>query len=433
MSYTYGGFVISTYQTEDNRNHKLLYEKWLDPKKCRGKSPNILDFSQHKKRIAIWTGPAWEPWDRGKVDEGMAGSETWAAYIAREFVRRGFETTVYNHLPDDKKEEVILDPVEDVGEDCPRAVRYRDHTQMMKDIQYQYIDYFISSRSTEPLRVSLHAGRHYVMIHDIWISGDKNYDIVSWKTQGYAYLSEWHKRFLIEHHKIPAEKMFLTANGVVQELYQDLDSYEKKNQMVYSSSPDRGLYQLLQMLPEIRKGVPDFQLLIAYGFYNWESAAKTRGDKQSLALIAKIKKLIEQQSGIVYLDRISKKELAEHQKESKVWLYPTWFQETFCVGAVENGLCRNALLATDIAGLKTTVGDAGILLPPKGLSRDGEYPREFQEMFVQKSIDFLTNEDLRRAWASRAYEKMQAYRWNKIVDGWLKQFTGVSTEEVGHE
>lgn len=392
-----------SYDKEDITNHIILKDKWKKP------------------RIAIWTGPAWEPWNRQKVDEGMAGSETWAAYLARAFVKKGFDVTVYNDVLAPSKDDVVVDPVVEGGKHYG-DVRYVDYTKMAEDIRYLYVDYFISSRNAEVLKQSLHAGKHYVMIHDVWLNSDPNADVVAWKTQGYAYLSEWHKGFLQAHHKqMPPEKMFLTANGVVHELYEGVKDEDKVNMSIYSSSPDRGLYQLLQMVPEIRKAVPDFTLKICYGFLNWEEACKKRNDQRGMAFIQKIKKAMEQ-PGVEYLGRVDKKTLAELQKKSKVWLFPTWFDETFCVGSLEAGLSHNAILTTDKGGLKTTVGSAGILLPPDGLSMNGEYPKTYTDKFIEEAIKLFTDEEYRRSWADKAREKMSVYTWDRIADDWVKQF-----------
>jgi glycosyltransferase involved in cell wall biosynthesis len=408
----FGGVTRGAYQSEDKEsydredvaNHLMLKEKWKKP------------------RIAIWTGPAWEPWNRQKVDEGMAGSETWAAYLARAFVKKGFEVTVYNDLLARSKDDVVLDPVVE-GSTHYGDVRYVDHSKMLEDIRYKYIEYFISSRNAEILKNSLHAGRHYVMVHDVWLHPDPNADVVAWKTQGYAYLSEWHKEFLLSHHKqMPPEKMFMTANGVVTEWYAGVDENAKRNMAVYSSSPDRGLYQLLGMLPDIRRAVPDFTLKVCYGFYNWEEACKRRNDQRGMAFIAKIKEAMNQ-PGVEYVGRVDKRTLADYQKQAKVWLYPTWFDETFCCGASEAGFSQNAILSTNKGGLKTTVGSAGILLPSEGLSMDGSYPKSYTDRFVSEAIKLLTDEGYRRQWADRAFDKMQGYTWDKIADDWIQRFS----------
>ena len=300
-----------SYKKEDMENHVKMRRKW------------------DKERVVIWTGPAWEKWDRAKVDEGMAGSETWAAYLAREFVKKGYRTTIYNDLRTDDKTKSVLDPVHDADDKLVGEVIYRDHTNLLADIQYDVVDYFISSRSLEPLKSNVHSLKSYVMIHDVWISGDPATDIMAWRIQKYAYLSEWHKQFLMQHHKMPEDKMFLTANGVDNTLYADVDQYQKKNQTVYSSSLDRGLYQFLRMLPEIRKAVPDFKVIVCYGMLNWEESIKARNDTQAMELLNKIKALMEQ-PGVEYRGRVSKKVLSGLQKESKVFLFPSWFSETFC-------------------------------------------------------------------------------------------------------
>jgi glycosyltransferase involved in cell wall biosynthesis len=287
-----------------------------------------------------------------------------------------------------------------------------------EDVKYLYVDYFISSRSVVPLKNKLHSHHHYVIIHDIWLSQDPNYDIMQWKVEKYAYLSEWHKQFLMKHHKIPENKLFLTANGENFKNYEDVDTYTKKNQTVYGSSPDRGLYELLQILPKIREEIPDFNLIIAYGFYNWESMCKQRKDERGLQEVSRVKKAMDQ-PGVTYVDRLDKKTLAMYQKESKVWLYPTWFSESFCISALTAGLAKTAILTSKYAGLISTVGDAGILL--EGDSKSEEYLNNF----TAEAIKLLKDDDYRITWANKAHKKMQEYSWDIIAEGWIKQFKGI--------
>jgi glycosyltransferase involved in cell wall biosynthesis len=388
-----------SYKKEDQENHLMYKAKWC------------------KERILIWTGPAYEPWNKQKVDEGMAGSETWATYLGEAFTRKGYDVIIYNDLLVEDKNETIFEPVGGSTD----TVKYRHYSKLEEDVKYLYVDYFISSRSVAPFKNRLHTHHHYVQIHDVFIHPDPNFDIMLWKVEKYAYLSEWHKMFLMKHHKIPESKLMLTANGVVQDLYKDVDSYIKKNKMIYSSSCDRGLYQLLQMLPKIKEQVPDFELFVAYGFFNWKSMCQTRKDVESLKLIEKIEELLKQ-PGVTYLDRINKKTLAHHQKESKVWLMPEWFHESFSITSVENGLAKNALLTTDLGGLKTTVGDSGILLPPEGLSRDNPYPESYNNRFIEETIRLLKDDGYRISWAEKAHKKMLEYNWDTIADGWIKQF-----------
>jgi glycosyltransferase involved in cell wall biosynthesis len=185
---------------------------------------------------------------------------------------------------------------------------------------------------------------------------------------------------------------------------------------------DGCLYQFLtQIFPEIRKEVPDFEIVVAYGFKNWEIASKMRNDVDSLNFIEKIKKAMDQ-PGVNYVDRISKKQLAEYQMQSKVWLFPTWFFETFCINSPSNGLAKNAIVTSDLGGLTTTVGNSGILIPSNGLNRDNPFPENYVNNFVGESIKLLKDEDYRLSWAEKAYNKALQYSWSNIADEWIRQF-----------
>jgi glycosyltransferase involved in cell wall biosynthesis len=374
------------YQEEQRRSLEYFHRKWSKP------------------RVVIWTGPAWEPWTRFSVEKGMAGSETWAAYLAEEFAILGYDVTIYGHL-DDPKAQLVLN-----------GVTYADHRRMINDLMFVYVDLFISSRNVDIVTEKIHALKTYIMIHDIWLHPDQKHDMQTWRVNRYYYLSDWHKGFIKEHHSsIPEEKLFKTSNGIPFEYYSDHHMYTKCNMSVYSSSPDRGLLQLLECMPDIRKAVPDFELVVCYGFHNWESAAKLRNDHQSLRMIERIKVLMEQ-PGVIYKGRVSKIELAKYQMEAKVWLMPEWFTETFSITAIENRAALNGIITTDLGGLKDTVGDAGVLLPPHGLSREEPLPEEYKQKFIEEAIKMLTDEEYRLSWVNKTTSKsLEQYRWSEIV------------------
>lgn len=379
-----------TYAAEDGANHVYYQKKWS------------------KKRIAIYTGPAWEPWTIEDVEKGMAGSESWAAYIARVFARLGYDTTIYGHLKDPDVD-VVID-----------GVRYVDSRKMEEDLQYLYVDLFISSRTVDTCNLKIHALKHYVMIHDVFLHPDPNHDMQTWRIQRYYYLSKWHKEFLMHHHKsIPEDKLFKTSNGVAPYYWvkPEEGSIVKTNSSVYSSSPDRGLYQLLKMMPVIRTVVQDFTLHVCYGFYNWEEAAKARNDRASMILIDKIKALMEQ-PGVVYHGRVNKKRLYDLQMQASVWLYPSWFDESFCITALENKLCGNAIVTTAKGGLLDTAS-GGILLNSAGLTRDGDYPEEYVREFQHKAVKVLTDKEYREEIVRASSCDLDQYRWINVAKDFL--------------
>jgi glycosyltransferase involved in cell wall biosynthesis len=358
-----------------------------------------------RQRIVIYTGQAWESWNRESVLNGLAGSESWVVYIAEEFAKLSYDVSAYIDLKISNIEDSYIE----------NGVRYRHYSKLQKDIQYIVIDHFISSRSTDIFNLNVHAINKYVMIHDIWLSPNKDYNTYQWQVKNFFVLSDWHKSFVMKHHKIPENKLALTMNGSDQHLYQDVDKVQKKNKIFYSSSPDRGLHELLQMFPKIREKVPTLELVVAYGFANWEKAIQSRNSINELKYMNSIKVLLNQ-PGIKFVDRLSKAALAKEQMECKAWLYPTAFWETFCISSVEAGLSKCAILSSKLAGLITTVGDAGILLEGDNKSE------EYQKKFIDESVRLLTDEEYRLLWANKAYNKMLQYRWDKIALEWQKTF-----------
>jgi len=386
----YQGENKESYDKEDAYNHQLFHKKW------------------EKKEVVIYTGPAWEKWGREDVDMGMAGSETWAAELSAEFSKRGYRTTLFG---DPKVEEIDRD-----------GVSYLHHSRFKDYVEYRNIDMCILSRTCEPLKTfKMHTTNLYVMVHDVWLHHEKSYDTMKWAVKKFGVLSDWHQSFFGTHHSIPNDKMLMTFNGVRHDNYGDVDHSIKKNKMVYSSSPDRGLELLLHLLPEIRKEIPDFEIDVAYGFHNWESMAKTRGDQVGLDRIEAIKKQMKQ-PGVNYLGRINKKELATRQKESKIWAYPTWFSETFCITAVENGLAGNAVVTTPYGGLLTTLGPSGLFIKgPEGLEphRWSGTP-EYQGAFLREVIALLKDEDYRRVEADKVRDHVSQYTWERAADQWVQ-------------
>ena len=381
------------YDVEDQANHEYYAKKWA------------------KKRIAIYTGPAWEKWDRDTVDKGIGGSETWASELGAEFSKLGFDTYIFNDCPVD-------------GKVCRDGVTYKHFSTYFEWSKYLHVDNVILSRTCEPLKQGhLHAGRISVMIHDVWLSQDKSYDTRPWAVAEFACLSDWHVDFFSQHHGIDKSKIMLTANGVREELYAEVDVSAKKNMAVYSSSADRGLIHLLRMLPRIRAEVPDFELVITYGIHNWLSAIKQRNNPDEMKLLQEIQSLMVQ-PGVTELGRVGKKELADLQKQAKVQLYPNTFEETFHIGGVENGLALNAVVTTPYAGLLTTLGGAPnyIYGPEEIPVRQWAATPQYQDSFVSETVELLTNEPYRQHCANKVYDKVKGYTWQSIAQDWLKQW-----------
>lgn len=120
--------------------------------------------------------------------------------------------------------------------------------------------------------------------------------------------------------------------------FEYLISQKVEGKLHYSSSPDRALQNLLYLLPFIQDKVPNMKLHIDV-YYGMENLAISNPE-----LANSLKALIKTAGDDVvnFKGRVGQKELAESWKKAYLWLYPTWFSETYCWKnasiTTENGL-----------------------------------------------------------------------------------------------
>jgi glycosyltransferase involved in cell wall biosynthesis len=373
------------HHAEDAANHARLAEKWASPR---------------KPLFTLFTGPAWERWTPRNVDEGgIGGSETCAALVAREFARKGWRSVV-------------------IG-DCAglegdyEGVSYLDHSKFREFMGSNEPDLFVSSRRADIFTERITARRTACWVHDIWLSDNPAADLHADRVGRYLVLSPWHKKFFLGHHRgVPPGKVAVTRDVV------DLSRYAERpekvrGRMIYSSSPDRGLDRLLDLMPEIRKRVPWAHLHVFYGFHNWEESARRRGDSATLARIEALRRRLETQEGVVFRGRVGQAELAREQLLAQLWAYPTWFTETFCITAAEMMAAGVCVVASDLAALSTTVGHAGALI--EGDSASEDYGRRF----VDACARMLTSEHAIKTHSGYGLEKAREYGLEGIVDEWM--------------
>lgn len=409
------------HHAEDRGNHEYYRQKWGDfgplpvPERRRPKSLPPEDRALaldnrgngHRKIFVLYTGPAWERWSPKSVDEGgIGGSETCAVFVAREFARKGWRSIVFGDCAGLEREY--------------EGVEYVDHSRFQQFMAANDVDFFVSSRNAAVIATPMRAKKKAVWVHDIWLDADPQANLHLDKLDKIFLLSPWHKKFFTGHHKgVPDSKVHVTRNGI------DLERFSQKvrkvpGRMVYSSSPDRGLEVLLDMMPDIIREVPDAELHVFYGFENWEKSARLRGDQETVARIERLKVRLRE-PGIVYRGRVGQRQLALEFKKAEVWPYPTWFTETFCITALEAMAAGAAVVTSDVAAIQTTVGDAGIQVPVAKNIHDCGMTDDpgFRKTFVSMVVLMLTNEAERTKWVQAGLAKAKWFGWDGIVEDWL--------------
>ncbi len=340
----------------------------------------------------IITCPAGGPvsdWDENTLKTvGHGGSETAAIEVAKFLKRKTSKRVKVFHQ---RAERAVMDS----------GVEYlpvRELEGYLKNVEPSaHIAWRHSSRLTK--------APSYVWCHDLVCPGAQNSD----NYDKIIALSGFHKSYLVEANHVKEEKIVLGFNGIDPENFKS--KFEKDPlKVVFSSSPDRGLIQTIDIVKRARadSGL-DIKLHCFYGFENMR-----KGGQGEWA--DRIEKKIADNSFVKMHGQVSKEVLMRHFKEAAVWLYPADFIETYCITAIES-LC---------AGTWPIV------------RRMGALPFTLKEAIEKDMCDFLDVEAKDEAsfqiWADalvsaikdkkwkRVKVDPEHYAWERVAEHFIKEF-----------
>ncbi len=351
-----------------------------------------------KLKIGIWTGPAWEKWSPNSINNGgIGGSETAVVHMARELSKRGHEVHVFA-----------------TWDGFDGGVQYTNF-EAVKGFSG---DVLVSSRQPVVLledRWNVKAS--FVWAHDIHVGQSPIVDSALLKADGLLALSSWHAKYMRSVYPFLEDgKVFITRNGIDVSRFA-AEPVKPSRKLIYTSSPDRGLMRLLQLFPRIRVNVPDAELHVYYGFYNWKSMSEATGNQAELDKIKIYEKVLSETAGVFNHGRVGQQELADAFLSSRVWGYPTWFSETSCITAMEAQAAGCVPVTSNVAALAETVKH-GVLL------EGGSETEEFGNKFVREVSRLLRDDS--SEWETISSEArryaMANLSWKGVAADWEKMF-----------
>ena len=164
----------------------------------------------------------------------------------------------------------------------------------------------------------------------------------------YICLTEWQKNQYITNYPLLKNKIKLINNGINLDIFPK-NIHKIKNLFVFTSGPSRGFGRILELWPEIIKHLPDAQLKFA----TYANFPSTENDNKMLEIINKY-------SNIQFMGKLNPKELYELIGTAEYWLYPTNFDETSCITALEMLYSEVICIYYPRAGLVDTIGEYGV-------------------------------------------------------------------------
>ena len=349
---------------------------------------------------------------------GIGGSETAVIHMAGNWAQLGCRVVVYG------SQVGIYD-----------GVLYRSAEEWAMEFPS---DIFIAWRLPHLFGMRPNAKLTVLWNHDIsypidvkpeWI---ENIDIV-------ACLTEFHAAHMMRGHGFPAEKIWITRNGIDPTRFMQAAGPKLKHNYFFTSSHDRGLDELLAIWPKVRETLDDVVLHVGYGTTTTSRVLKDRKDSDGLDKIRASENRLYNTEGVVYHQRLNQWELAKLQMECEAWLYPyqsdpKWegsggFPETYCITALE----AQAAKAWPICRLNGAL--------PEVVQNCTEWEDYSQGQNGKFDADFLIETILRMdqhpdEFAPKIqanYEWAMTQSWGSLAEEWLRKFLPLITsgEEDG--
>lgn len=232
-----------------------------------------------------------------------------------------------------------------------------------------------------------------------WFQNKDNHSKYDW----YVFNSHWSYEKYRYFFKIPEDKCTVIKNAIdYDELQLKTDfTPKKKIKMCYISTPWRGLEIALAAMDGIKD--PDITLDVYSSTIIYGKSFKQQNDDKYKPLYEKAKNM----PNVNYMGYCDHKTLVSKLKDYDVNCFPSIWEETFCISAMESLAAGQILITTDLGALPETCCEFPIYIPytqnkPKlalqlaecilqtkrMLSQDLTNPLKFQQEYYKRFYDW---------------------------------------------
>jgi len=215
-----------------------------------------------------------------------------------------------------------------------------------------------------------------------------------------------------QFHKEDLAKRYEIRESIVIDLPVRIFDYDKQiqkvpNRLIFTSVPDRGLWQVFDIFPHIRDIIPDVSLVITSDYRLW-GASPNNGQF--------IQKFMRQR-GVEFLGAVPRERLIEEQLKAQIHFYPGIFEELFCIAVAESQVAGVLPITSSIGALSTT--NMGVVI-------DGS-PKDSitKQTFALKTVEYLNNKRLPEFQAEVQSKALSRFSIDSIIKQWNeKVFNG---------
>lgn len=236
----------------------------------------------------------------------------------------------------------------------------------------------------------------------------------------YVCPSETHKRYTAKTGQTSYHKLEIIPLCTSPELH--IRRFPRQeNTIIYCSSPDRGLHNLLTFWPKIRAKVPDAKLDIYYRLLPWyeDIVGNRKMDGTEMRRRADIiMNFFERhgkagESGVTLIGPVGPRKMAEALGKAALFVYPAepvLFTEGFGTAVLEACAAGCPAIISSADALVEVYADAAQII--------WEKPSEKEDLWVESIVDALKSESWRMELRMLGWSKAKALSRKEVAKRW---------------
>jgi len=374
-------------------------------------------------------------------NESLGGSETAAYYLAKELAKNHRVTMFTNHKQEGEWDGVQYRWAGNITEQMPMGERYHIYAVATPH------DVNIAQRSPIAYLIPVASKINCWWLHDVPLPDMKNMVQANVAATDLIFaVSEWQKRQIVDAWGLKEENIVIIGNGIDLSLFDgiaDTVSMESGFNMIYSSRPERGLETLVKpggIMDRLQKELPEAHLYVCA--YDNVTAPMAQ-------YYAWLNSRCNELSNVTLLGSLTKQDLADVMRQCDLLAYPTIFDETSCITAMEAMAAGLPMLSSYAGALPETVDGSGSILLPL-IPADGPRPGSMEagnhdlmvdeNMFIDaiKQIAAFSDEDcnnLKEAQKAAAKGKsweLVSMRANEAISEKLEELSSSNPAVLRH-
>lgn len=352
-------------------------------------------------RFIFYSAPqsAFESWSwTNPIEKGIGGSETSHVEMAERLAYQGHEVISYAPVPFE-------------GKRVHKKVTWEHASHADFSLDGIWVVY----RSPETVDLIPEGQVIWMICQDVFYP--------TWtvdralRCSRIVALCQEHAKYIKAMIPDALERVCISSNGIRSEEISTLAMFmhgqRNPKRMIYASSPDRGLKNLIPIFQRVREIVPDAELHVFYGFDNIDKVCENNPTWEGVHAQTRQLKALLETPGVVNHGRLGQAELREQWLKTGIWCHPSNFTETSCITCMDAQATGAIPITTPIWAIGENV-QHGVFIegnPDSDPLVQARYVLEVVRMMCNSELQDEIRDEM-QPWA------IKNFSWENFVSQW---------------